>query len=371
MKNPMLKTALQRYLKTVSILKKGYEQEKFRINQISSSFLGCIKTREIKSFDIAEYRDFRLQQVNQKSGKQLSPATVRLELSLLSNFFDIARIEWAYSSDNPVKNVRKPKPSPGRTRRLTPREENQITKYCKTFSNPELYYIIVLALETAMRQGEILNLKWEHINLMTRVIHLPESKNGTSRDIPLSQKAKENLLRMGVKNYGKVFSYSSPGIKTTWRTMLIKLNIKDLKFHDLRHEAISRLFEKSTLDMMEISAISGHKSVALLKRYTHLKAQKLVKKLDGNKNKGRHFIVDQLNPYPAYIIHNHNHHVRITVPDLKYCVFSDTVSCALSNAQDVALRSIITRIHKNEKIPVPDQYLGNYLGDRIMIDPIR
>lgn len=222
-----------------------------------------------------------------------------------------------------------------------------------------------------MRQGEILGLRWENINLMTRVLHLPETKNGTSRDIPLSQKAKETLLKMGVKNSGKVFTYTSPGLKTTWRTMLIKLKIEDLKFHDLRHEAISRLFEKSTLDMMEISAISGHKSVAMLKRYTHLKAQKLVKKLDGNKNKGRQYLVDQLNPYPAYLNCVRDNHVRITVPDLKYSVVSQTLQSAIHQAQDLALRTIIERIKRNEKVPAPDQYLGTYYGEKIMIDPIR
>lgn len=144
MKNPMLMTALRRYQKTVSILKKGYEQERYRIQQISNSFLGEKKVREIKSFDIADYRDWRLQQFNPKTGKPLSPATVRLELSLLSNFFDIARIEWGYASENPVKNVRKPKPSPGRSRRLSPREENLILKYCNSFSNKEVLILFSL-----------------------------------------------------------------------------------------------------------------------------------------------------------------------------------------------------------------------------------
>src|SRR5690606_24002584 len=125
--------------------------------------------------------------------------------------------------------------------------------------NPELYSIIVLALATAMRQGEILSLRWEHINFKTRIAHLPATKNGSKRDVPLTIKAREALVRLGPQRAGAVFRYSNHGIKSTWRFMMKKLGIENLKFHDLRHEAISRMFELGTLDMMEIAAISGHK----------------------------------------------------------------------------------------------------------------
>ncbi len=184
-KNPQLKTALARYQKSISILKKGYEQEKYRISQVSNSPLGTMNLRSIDSHHIATYRDQRLQQLNKKTGNAISPSTVRLEMSLLSNFFDIARIEWGVIKDNPVKNVRKPKPAPGRTRRLTPREERKIMRYCHDYKNQELIAIIELALETAMRQGEILGLQWQNIDFFKRVAHLPDTKNGTSRDVPL------------------------------------------------------------------------------------------------------------------------------------------------------------------------------------------
>lgn len=167
-----LREAFETYRTRISILKKGYAQEKYRIEQITRSFLGDRIVRSITSVDIATYRDQRLTETNPRTKKTLSPATVRLELSLLSNLFDIARIEWGYCDGNPVKNVRKPKTPPGRERRLLPREERQILRYCHSHQNQELYSIVVLALETAMRQGEILNLRWENINLKARVAHL-------------------------------------------------------------------------------------------------------------------------------------------------------------------------------------------------------
>jgi len=369
-KNPTLKTALSKYQKTVSILKKGYEQEKYRIAQICGSFLGAMRVKSIESYHIAEYRDMRLQQFNPKTEKPLSPSTVRLEMSLLSNFFDIARIEWGLTKDNPVKHVRKPKPPPGRVRRLVPREEKLIMRYCHSYTNPELFAIVTLAIETAMRQGEILNLRWEHIDLTKRIAHLPDTKNGTSRDVPLSNTAKETLISLGVFNYGPVFRYTARGLKSSWRVMIKTLGIEDLKFHDLRHEAISRLFELSTLDMMEVAAISGHKSVAMLKRYTHLKAQKLVKKLDGNRSKSRQVVLNYLVPYPAWLIVVHDY-AQVTIPDFDgLTVKTPCKDMSIRLAQAVLLHEIINRLREGKRIPKPDHYLATPKGEVFMLDPV-
>lgn len=372
MTDQLLRQALLTYQTKVSILKKGYQQERYRIEQICRSFLGDKVVREITSVDIATYRDMRLQDLNPKTLKVLSPATVRLEMSLLSNFFDIARIEWGLCDDNPVKKVRKPKPPPGRDRRLTPREDRLILRYAYGHSNPELYSIVVLALETAMRQGEILGLAWEHVNLKSRVAHLPATKNGTKRDVPLSIKARDALVRLGVKPNGKVFRYTKEGIKSTWRFMMIKLGIEDLHFHDLRHEACSRLFEIGTLDVMEVAAISGHKSLAMLKRYTHLKAQRLVRKLEGSRNKGKQVIFDNLVPYPALVEENSG---RVAVRLLD---FDDLVvhgldrETTLRSAQDALLRRILYSMKDDAvKIPSPDQFLESVEESQVvMIDPL-
>lgn len=366
-----LKEALNEYKTRVSILKKGYQQECYRVEHLANSILGGKITRQITSVDIATYRDQRLQQVNAKTGKTLSPATVRLEMSLLSNLFELGRIEWGICDDNPVLKVRKPKSPPGRERRLTPREERQIIRYAHNHRNTELFSIIVIALETAMRQGEILKLQWENINLKSRVAHLPDTKNGTRRDVPLSLKARDALIRLGVQSKGPVFSYKSQGIKSTWRVMLQRLGIEDLHFHDLRHEAISRLFELGTLDMMEVAAISGHKSLSMLKRYTHLKAQRLVKKLEGGKSKGRQVVINHLIPYPAAVSQTSTG-VTIRLLDFEdLSATSESRETALSLAQDQLLRRLMTSLRDADPIPPPDQYL-EMIDERrvVMVDPL-
>jgi integrase len=367
-----IKDALNKYRTQISIFKKGYAQEKYRIEQICRSFLGDKTTREVTSVDIAAYRDQRLEEINPRTKCTLAPSTVRLEMSLLSNFFDIGRIEWGICDANPVANVRKPRCPPGRDRRLTPREERLILRYCHDHKNPDLYSIVVVALETGMRQGEILCLQWERLNIKTRIAHLPETKNGTKRDVPLSVKARDALIRVGVKPSGKIFGYTAHGLKSTWRFMVKRLGIQDLHFHDLRHEAISRLFELGSLDMMEVAAISGHKSLAMLKRYTHLKAQRLVKKLEGHRDKGKQTIMNFLIPYPAAIEDAVAGGIRVRLLD-----FDDVQgqgicrSSALRVAQDALLRRILNMMRESQPIPAPDQYL-EHVDERyvVMVDPL-
>jgi integrase len=364
--------ALERYRSSVSILKKGYVQEAYRIAQLSRSFLANIAVDEITSVDIASYRDMRLSSKNAKTGTNISPATVRLELSLMSNIFDICRIEWGYCDSNPVSNVRKPKLPPGRERRISPREEKKILRFCHTYSNPELYSIFVLAIETAMRQGEILNLSWEHVNLKTRVAHLPQTKNGSKRDVPLSLRAREALTRLGTKLEGRIFTYKNTGLKSVWRLMMNTLQIHDLHFHDARHEAASRFFEMGTMDVMEIAAITGHKSLAMLKRYTHLSAQKLVKKLDGPKNRSQQTMLDLMLPYPAEVTHGTPGTTTIKLLDFKnLAVSADTFDKACEEASKALLQRIAIMAIKRIPIPQPDQYLHNVNRDQIhMINPV-
>jgi len=222
-----------------------------------------------------------------------------------------------------------------------------------------------------MRQGEILKLEWEHINLRSRIAHLPETKNGSKRDVPLSLKARDALIRLGVKPKGRVFGYTSNGLKSAWRIMCQRLSIEDLHFHDLRHEACSRLFELGTLDVMEIAAISGHKSLAMLKRYTHLKASKLVKKLEGNKHRGQQVVINHLVPYPA-ISQETPTGIVVRVLDFEGVEGRGMTSeIALRSAQDALLRYLMVSLRDKRHVPAPDQYLEQVdEADIIMLDPL-
>ncbi|WP_409286736.1 site-specific integrase [Pseudomonas guariconensis] len=366
-----LAEGLDLYQQKVSILKKGYVQEVYRIAQLKKSKMAPKRMRDVTSPDIAEYRDVRLVSSNPKTGNPISPGTVRLEMALLSNVFDVGRIEWGACDVNPVANVRKPKPAPGRERRLSAREERLILRYCNNHPTPDLFSIVEVALETAMRQGEILNLDWENINLKTRIAHLPETKNGSKRDVPLSLRARDALIRMGPKPRGKVFSYTSNGIKSAWRIMTQRLQIEDLHFHDLRHEACSRLFELGTLDIMEIAAISGHKSLAMLKRYTHLKAAKLVKKLEGHKSRGHQLVNAHLVPYPA-LAEVSEAGVTVRILDIEGVVGSGpNKETAMQVARDSLLRHLMLCIRDRRAIPPADQFLEDVNeAEIIMVDPL-
>lgn len=172
-----LKKALDRYCRTVSRYKRGARQEHWRITVLRRAPVADKLLHEITSVDIAAYRDMRLATINPKTGKPLSGNTVRLEMALLSDLFDIARHEWAACRENPVSVVRKPKIPPGRDRRLLPLEERKLLRgAARMASGKEITTMIILAVETAMRQGELLALRWENINLRLGVAHLPQTK---------------------------------------------------------------------------------------------------------------------------------------------------------------------------------------------------
>ncbi|WP_436435497.1 site-specific integrase [Lonsdalea quercina] len=370
-KKMLLGKALDKYFSTVSRHKRGQLQEFYRINVIKRSPLVERNMDEISSVDIAEYRDSRLSQVNPRTKEPISANTVRLEMALLSALYNLAKVEWGTCTGNPVEYVRKPAVSSGRTRRLTSQEERRITRYFKD-KNPEILAIFRLAIETAMRQGEILSLRWEHIDLRLGIAHLPLTKNGSARDVPLSSKARQVLKDIhvaGCHGTGRVFTYSSSGFKSAWRTALQVMAIENLHFHDLRHEAISRLFELGTLNVMEIAAISGHKSMNMLKRYTHLNAAHLVSKLDASKKQAQK-LASIFTPYPADIEINSNGQVTMTFSDFDdLSVTASTYDDALKVASVELLRFQAIAAKNGERLPPPGHIAVN-MTERVLINPL-
>ena len=140
--------------------------------------------------------------------------------------------------------------------------------------------VVLFAIEKGMRRGEILSLTWENVHLVKRYVLLPDAKNGDSRDGPLSPQALELLgsLPRNIRSDQKVFPLHYEALKSAWRRACSRAGIIDLRFHDLRHEATSRFFEKG-LNVMEVAAITGHKDLRMLQRYTHLRAEDLALKL--------------------------------------------------------------------------------------------
>lgn len=182
---------------------------------------------------------------------------------------------------NPVSNIRLPRGARVRNRRLQGNEEERLLEAARKSRSHTIEPMIVLALETAARRAELVSMKWKHIDLISRTWFLPETKNGTSRTIPLSTKSVtvlKTLKKEPVRIDDKVFGVKSQSVTQAFVRCCKTAKIEGLRFHDLRHEATSRLFEKG-LNMMEVASITGHKDLKMLRRYTHLQAEDLALKL--------------------------------------------------------------------------------------------
>ena len=265
-----LSEALDRYEREISSIKKGYLQEKKRIRSWKTHPLAKRFLATIQGKDIAAWRDARI-----KSGS--SANTVRLDLAVISHLFEIARKEWGMEGlHNPVKAIRMPSPPAGRDRRLGPGELEQLLES----SSDEINQVIRFALETAMRRGELAGMTWEMVDLKKRTVTLPETKNGQKRIVPLSSVAAAILKeRLSTRRLdGKVWDIGPDTISQDFARACQKAGISGLHFHDLRHEATSRLFEKG-FDTMEVRTITGHKTLQMLARYTHLRAEDLVERM--------------------------------------------------------------------------------------------
>ena len=266
-----LLSILQRYAQEITPLKKSAPQESIRIRRLCRSGLVAVRISDLRPSHIAQYRDQRL--------KQVSASTCRLDLCLISHALDTARKEWGYHlQGNPVSDIRKPSLPKGRDRRLEGDEEQRLLESCRRSTNHWLLPLVCFALETAMRRGELLTLEWKHVHTAQAWVHLSDTKNGSPRDVPLSPKAQAILTDLPHDLSGRVFPVHFEALKGLWRRATKRAGIEDLHFHDLRHEATSRFFEKG-LNVMEVAAITGHKDLRMLQRYTHLRAEDLAVKL--------------------------------------------------------------------------------------------
>lgn len=298
-----LRAALKRYECEILPAKRSADKERYRLRQLMQETIADRFLASLRGGDIAAWRDERLARVK--------PATVNRDLALLSHVFTVAIKDWGMESlRNPVALTRRPRTNNGRNRRLQPGEEDELLRRAQAYGGP-LSDIITFALETAMRRGEIASLVWENVDLERRVAHLPMTKNGSARNVPLSKralrvleaqkrlakarrestKAKGAVLSMSPL-MGPVFAIRGDSISQAFSRITGRASTKkdaarrragiepfaDLTFHDLRHEATSRLFEKG-LTMVEVQAITGHKTIAMLARYTHLRADELAEKL--------------------------------------------------------------------------------------------
>ncbi len=265
-----LREALERYEREVTPRKKGAEQERYRIAKWKRDDLAYRFLASIRGADMAAWRD-------QQLATGLSPTTIRNDLALISHLFTVASREWGLESlSNPVKKITAPAPAKGRDRRLQPGELPKLLEGCDATGSPWLRPLVELALETAARQGELLNLTWADVGEKKAILR--DTKNGETREAPLSTRAREILKVLPRTLDGRVFPLNKSQATYFFRRATDKAKLADLHFHDLRHEATSRLFEKG-FNPMEAATVTGHKTLQMLKRYTHLRAEDLADRL--------------------------------------------------------------------------------------------
>lgn len=251
---------VRRYRDHVVPDKKGREPETIVLNAFLRERICKKPLSQITPADFISYRDKRL--------KSVQPSTLKRQLYPLHHLFEIAKDEWGIPlKENPLDKVKLKAKDNRRERRLRAGEYETLIQATRTRRNPLIEKVVVFAIETAMRRGEILNLCWDQVDLKRRSVTILESKNGYSRTIPITP-ATYALLHEIRREAERVFPITANSLRLAWGRMLEGTGIEDLHFHDLRHEAISRFFEMG-LTVPEVASISGHRDTRMLLRYAH------------------------------------------------------------------------------------------------------
>lgn len=275
-----LSDALKRYKQEVSPTKAGRRWEEVRLDKLNGDleFSGA-RIGDVTADQIAGWRDARL--------KVVAAPTVRREMTLLSSVFEVAKREWRWCRVNPVRDVKSPGNSRPRDRRIQPDEESRLLERFGYVEGrapetllQELAYAFLIAIETAMRQGEILGLTKANTHLAKRYVQLDTTKNGYSRNVPLSLRAVEllKLLSASAADRQELFRLKSGSADAMFRKVRNELGILNLHFHDTRHEATTRLARK--LDVLDLARMTGHRDPRSLMVYYNATATEVAGRLD-------------------------------------------------------------------------------------------
>ncbi len=276
----LFEVAATHYIKTHSIHKRIVRCETSRL-QILIKRWGSLPISKVDKSSVIALRDDLL-----KMGR--SGETINHYFNTISKLFQMLNDEWEIKIANPIKGIRRMPASQGRTKRVNLELESLLLSGCDHLSLPLLHSIIQFAIQTGMRRGEIMGLTWDDIDLPNRKAYLHQTKNGEPRQVPLTRQAmavletlsrhEEKVFPMGMDALRSQFKRLKDYTKTQWNGVGIN-PFDDLRFHDLRHEALSRLSDLG-LNVIELSHISGHRTLGMLKRYTHPSHVAILKRLD-------------------------------------------------------------------------------------------
>lgn len=263
---------LERYRDEVSCDKRGWKWEQNRLTAIIKQPWSALKASECGD---------ELNRWAQKRRKQVSDATVNRELNILSAAFTHAIKIWRVKLHrNPVSDVARPPNNKARNRRLSAAEVQMFWQHDRGREHSIRWYIPIMVefgIETGLRLSEMCNLEWSQVNEAESWLHVAKSKNGDSRNVPMSPRAKEllKLLPQGTN----VFPVQEGSFGVIFRRVCKELGIVDLHFHDTRHEAVSRLAK--IYPVLQLAAISGHRNLKSLQVYYNPTIQELVQHMHG------------------------------------------------------------------------------------------
>jgi len=276
----LFEVAATHYIKTHSIHKRIVRCETSRL-QIMIKRWGSLPISKVDKSSVITLRDDLL-----KMGR--SGETINHYFNTISKLFQMLNDEWELDIPNPIKGIKRMPPSQGRTKRVNLELESLLLSGCDHLSLPLLRSIIKFAIQTGMRRGEIMGLTWADIDLPNRKAYLHQTKNGEPRQVPLTRQAIAVLEALS-KDREKVFPIGMDALRSQFGRLKDFAKIQwngvgtnpfdDLRFHDLRHEALSRLSDAG-LNVIELSHISGHRTLGMLKRYTHPSHEAILGKLD-------------------------------------------------------------------------------------------
>ena len=269
--------AFVRYRDEVSPLKKGQRWEVIRFNKLLRAPFASLFLTDLHTDDLEQWKNTEL--------KRVKSSTVNRDLNLIASVIETARKQWKWADNNPVRDVNRPKNPRPRDRRIS---DAEITRALAALDYTEDKPVItqrhqiavafLLALETAMRQGEIWGLTWEHVNLLEQFVILPETKNGSSREVPLSLRAVDLLKKLSPQSDGRVLHCNQDSSGAIFRRALKLASIDNLTFHDTRHEALTRLARR--LDVLDLARMVGHHDPRSLMIYYNARASEIAKRLD-------------------------------------------------------------------------------------------
>jgi integrase len=263
---------IARYLVEVTPSMKGATEDTIRLKAMMRKPIARWSMANLSAARVAAYRDERL--------KEVSGGTVIRELAYISAIVNHARREWGINVPNPVQMVRKPQSPQARSRVLTDEEVFKLLTALEPTGRRSLWTkpAVQLALATAMRRGELLSLRWEQVDLQNRTAFLSDTKNGESRTVPLSTAAVQVLAALPRHISGVVIPVKFFTLDAAFKRARKRAGLDDVRFHDLRRTAITRMAEKLP-NVIELAAVSGHKSLMVLKRYYRPTAAELAQKL--------------------------------------------------------------------------------------------